>query len=97
MSHAASLSGRNERERKRRESRIALSNRSALLFDVEIDAEQDQPPQDDGENGGKGSLEGADVTEVVVLLSDDQTYDDVGNGEDARDTTSHNHVAIISS
>jgi hypothetical protein len=64
---------------------------------VKVDAEQNEPPQDDGENGGKGALEGADVTEVVVLLSDDQAYDDVGNSEDARDTTSHNHVVIISS
>jgi hypothetical protein len=44
---------------------------SALLLDVQIDTEQDQPPQENGQYRRSNPLDRAEITEVVVLLSND--------------------------
>jgi hypothetical protein len=64
---------------------------------MQIDPEQDQPPQEDGEYGRPDSLDRAQVVEVVVLLSDDQAHNYVNDEEKARNISSVSHGSSITS
>ena len=64
---------------------------------MQIDTEQNQPPQEDGKYCRYDPLDRAQVAEVVVLLSNDHAHDDIDDDEDARYPGPCSHGSSISS
>jgi hypothetical protein len=62
--------------------------RSQRSADTEVDAEEDQGPQEDGEEGGEDELDDADG-DVVVREGDVDPDQDVDEAEEAESAADH--------